>query len=98
MAQVERDEAKVSDDPPANASQSFFSTIKGMMQNNIVDTAQENGMDTMNVENIDNALTLTAINLIGNPDIVSDVQARNDLQQQFPRTITRKNGMSITAV
>ena len=56
-------------------------------------------MDTNDIKNIDNTLTSTAIDLIGNPEIVSDVQGRNDLQQQFPRTRTTKNnGMSITAV
>lgn len=47
----------------------------------MVNAAQETGMDTNNVENIDNTLTCTPIDLMRNPKYVSDVWAQNDLQQ-----------------
>ena len=52
-----------------------------MMQNNVINTAQETGMGILYVENIDKMLTHIAIDLIGNSEILSDIWAQNDLQK-----------------
>ena len=72
---------KLLDDPPINSAQSLFSSIKSMMQNNVINTAQETGMGILYVENIDKMLTHIAIDLIGNSEILSDIWAQNDLQK-----------------